>query len=128
MRVSGKRTFSRGSPLDIVVTIVIGSNLSRALTGNAPFFGTLVASAAFVGLYRLLAQVCHRWPSLDRVFKGKPVHLIDGGVVDTAALGREAMTRGDLDEAMRAKGVEEAAQVRLAVLENSGQISVIKAP
>ncbi len=40
VRLAGRRVFGRWSALDIIVSIVVGSNLSRALTGNAPLLGT----------------------------------------------------------------------------------------
>ena len=50
VRLAGRRIFATWSALDIVVAIVTGSTLSRALTGNAPLFGTLwVCSWPFIG-------------------------------------------------------------------------------
>src|SRR5690348_10535150 len=51
LRISGKRTFARWSALDIVLSIIIGSNLSRALTGSAPLGGTLAAVAVLILLH-----------------------------------------------------------------------------
>ena len=56
VRLAGRRIFGRWAALDIVVAIIIGSNLSRALTGNAPFGGTLAACALLVALHWVLAQ------------------------------------------------------------------------
>jgi len=44
IRLFGRRAFGRWSALDIVVAIVVGSNLSRTLTGSAPLGGTLLAT------------------------------------------------------------------------------------
>ena len=44
IRVAGRRTFSNLTPLDIFVAIVVGSNISRAMTGKAPFVSTLAAT------------------------------------------------------------------------------------
>jgi uncharacterized membrane protein YcaP (DUF421 family) len=43
LRVFGRTAFGKQSPLDIVVAIVVGSNLSRTLTGNAPLLPTFAA-------------------------------------------------------------------------------------
>ncbi|WP_051621993.1 DUF421 domain-containing protein [Acidocella facilis] len=53
IRLLGRRAFGRQSPLDIVIVIaiVIGSSLSRALTGNAKLIDTLVATTVFLLLY-----------------------------------------------------------------------------
>lgn len=44
IRIAGRRTFSNLTPLDIFVAIVVGSNISRAMTGKAPFLPTLAAT------------------------------------------------------------------------------------
>ncbi|MGH8291183.1 MAG: hypothetical protein ACREV7_19635 [Steroidobacteraceae bacterium] len=41
MRLAGRRTFARWSALDMIVSIIMGSSLSRALTGAAPLGGTI---------------------------------------------------------------------------------------
>ncbi len=45
MRFSGRRIFAQWSALDIVVAFTAGSNLSRAITGPVPLFGTMAAMA-----------------------------------------------------------------------------------
>lgn len=40
VRLAGRRMFCKWSAIDIIVSIMIGSNLSRAITGSAPFLGT----------------------------------------------------------------------------------------
>ena len=56
IRIAGRRTFSQATPLDIIVAIIVGSNLSRAMTGKAPFFPDLAATLVLVGLHRALAM------------------------------------------------------------------------
>ena len=56
VRLAGRRVFGKWAALDIVVSIIIGSNLSRALTGNAPLWGTLAGTALLMALHWLLAK------------------------------------------------------------------------
>jgi uncharacterized membrane protein YcaP (DUF421 family) len=126
VRGSGKRAFSREAPLDIVITIVLGSNLSRALTGNAPFLPVIVSSAVMVALYRALSQMTRRGGMAERWIKGNPITLIRDGEVEASGLHRSSMSREDLIEALRAKGVDDPARVHLATLERGGQISVLQ--
>lgn len=51
VRVAGRRAFARWSALDIVVAIIVGSNLSRSLTGSAPLFPTIAATALLMLLH-----------------------------------------------------------------------------
>ena len=50
LRLSGRRTFAQMSAIDLVISIVVGSNLSRAMTGGVPFWGTLASVIVLVVL------------------------------------------------------------------------------
>lgn len=126
VRIAGRRTFSQIAPLDIVVALIIGSNLSRAMTGKAPFFGGLAATLTVVVLHRLLAMASLRWTSLSHWIKGAPAVLVRDGVVDSGALRRHGISEADLAEGLRMEQVAHPSQVRLATLENGGKISVIR--
>ena len=63
VRIAGRRMFGKWSALDIVVSIIIGSNLSRIITGNAPFVGTLAATTLLVMFHWVLANLCARSPA-----------------------------------------------------------------
>ncbi len=123
-RLSGLRTFSRFSPLDTVVTIIIGSNLSRALTGGVAFVPTLVASLAFVLLHRLLAQLAVKSRLLSWLLKGRPKALIVDGVLQPKVMRQEAITSHDLEEAARLRGLAGLQNVKSASLERNGSISL----
>ena len=128
IRIAGRRTFSRITPLDIVVAIIIGSNISRAMTGKAPFVGGLAATLVVVVLHRLLAMSTLRWSALTRLFKGSPIVLVRDGVVDEDAMRRHAISRADLEEGLRMEQVEHMQEARLATLEAGGKISVVRRP
>jgi uncharacterized membrane protein YcaP (DUF421 family) len=124
IRASGLRTFSRFSPLDTVVTVLIGSNLSRAMTGSAPFVSTLLASLAIVVAHRALASAAFVSPGLNRLLNGSSRSLIVNGAPQPDALRSEAITPADLEEALRLRGKPATTAVRTATLERNGQISL----
>jgi uncharacterized membrane protein YcaP (DUF421 family) len=125
IRIAGRRTFSQISPLDIVVALIIGSNISRAMTGKAPFFPGLAATLVVVVLHRLLAMATLRWNVLARWIKSDPVVLVRDGVIDRQALARHGLGAGDLAEGLRMQRIERAEDARLATLEAGGKISVV---
>jgi uncharacterized membrane protein YcaP (DUF421 family) len=126
VRLAGRRVFGRWSAIDIVVSIIVGSNLSRALTGNAPLAGTLAATTLLMLLHWLLAQAAARSPAMSRLFEGRARELGRGGRIDRRRGLRTAISDADIAEALRQAGVESAAETRLLVLEPSGKISVLK--
>lgn len=125
IRIAGRRTFSSITPLDIIVAIIIGSNLSRAMTGKAPFFGGLAATLVVVVLHRLLAMATLRWSALAKLLKGGPVVLVRDGVVDGAAMRRHQIGPADLAEGLRMEQAARVEDVALATLEAGGKISVV---
>ena len=127
MRVAGPRTFTRGSPLHAVVAVIIGSNLSRALGGTVPFWPMLGVSILIVAVHALLAHATLRSKTLDFLLKRPPVELIRDGRMDRKALSREGIDDGDVAASLREHGLTELEDVRLAMLERDGKISVIKA-
>jgi uncharacterized membrane protein YcaP (DUF421 family) len=126
VRIAGRRIFGRWSALDIVVSIVIGSNLSRALTGGAPLWGTLAATTLLVALHWVLARLVVSSPGFSRIVEGRPAELARHGAVRGSALGRHAVSQADLGEALRQAGVEDIAAARIVTLEPSGKITVLK--
>lgn len=127
MRLSGRRTFGKWSALDIVVSIMLGSSLSRALTGSAPLFGTMAASAVLVLLHWLLAQGAARSPGLARLVEGAAIDLGQAGRLDEAARLRQSVSAADLDEALRQTGVDSVGETARITLEPSGKITVRRA-
>jgi uncharacterized membrane protein YcaP (DUF421 family) len=125
IRVFAIRAFGRQSALDIVIGIVVGSNLSRAITANAPFVPTLIATAAIIILYWLFEHLAVRWKLFSRLTKGAPVPLIEAGTRDDRSMRRAAVSEGDIEEAARSSGMPPA-DIGDATLERSGKISVVK--
>jgi uncharacterized membrane protein YcaP (DUF421 family) len=126
VRLAGRRVFGRWSAIDIVVSIVVGSNLSRTLTGNAPLLGTIAATTLLMLLHWLLAQTAAHSPALSRLFEGRPRILGRGGKLAHRRELRTAISEADLAEALRQAGIEKVEDSRLLVLEPSGKISVLK--
>ena len=129
LRLSGPRMFGHWSALDIVMSIMVGSALARAMTGSAPLLGTMVAAAVMAILHVFLAHGVARSRWLANVFEGEAVTLIDHGRINHQARKRHKISEADLREALRQEGVDGEAHVnniKAMTLEPSGKLSVIK--
>ncbi|MFV4825439.1 DUF421 domain-containing protein, partial [Mycobacterium tuberculosis] len=104
VRIAGRTTFSQLNPLDIVVAVAAGSNLSRAMTGSTPFLPSLGATLLLVALHRALAFAGSRWPPLSFLIRGRAVVVIRNGVADREALLHHRISNDDLHEALRLGG------------------------
>ena len=125
VRLFARRAFGEQTPLDIVVAIVIGSDLGRAMTGNASFFPTLAATATIVVIFWIFGHCAARWRWFSRFVKGKPAKLTHGGKLDHGRMRRWGVSAGDIEEAARSSGVDDLAAIRGATLERNGKISII---
>lgn len=126
IRGTGKRIFGKNTALDIMVSIIIGSNISRAITGNAPFFPTLITTVLVVVLHNTLAYMAWRYPSISNYLKGRGSQLICDGEEITEELQAKRIGPGDLEEAMRLQGLDpDLSKIRYAYLERNGELSII---
>ncbi len=126
VRLGKKRLMGGNTAFDVIVGVIIGSTVSRGLTGNAPLASTLAAAAAIVAMHWTVSALAMRGRWFSRLAKGEPVLLVSGGHIDTDALRRAHMTEGDLEEALRSQGMSDIESVAEARLERSGRVSVIE--
>ena len=127
VRLGSTRIYGKLGSLDIVLSIILGSTLSRALTANAPFVPTLAAALTLVLVYLLLIELAMRSRTIGRLINGCDILLIEDGKILPENLKKAKMTERDLLEELRTQGgVESAAQVKHAYLERNGNVSIIK--
>ncbi len=126
VRVAGRRMFGKWSALDFVLAIIIGSNLSRALTGGAALGGTLAATTVLVALYWLLAHLAARIPAVSHLLEGRAVVLAQHGKHAERDRLRHAISQADLDEALRERGIATPEEAERITLEPSGKITILK--
>ena len=126
VRLFGRRIFARWSALDVVIAVSMGSTLSRAITGPIAFWPAIAATTAMLIVHRALAIASVRWPALARLLEGRPVQLASNGVLRPRAMLLQAVTQADVNEALRAHGVQGVEETRRITLEPNGLISVQK--
>jgi uncharacterized membrane protein YcaP (DUF421 family) len=126
-RVSGKRTLSEATTFDLVLLLIISETTQQAMvnddhsmTNGALLILTLVA--VDIGL----SLIKRRFPALEPVLDGTAVILVHDGELNLDRMRKERVDVSDILEAARLqRGLDKLSQIKLAVLERSGQISVI---
>jgi uncharacterized membrane protein YcaP (DUF421 family) len=128
VRLADRRFLGRNAGFDVMLGIILGSVLSRAINGAAAFFPTLAASAVLVILHHVLGTAACYSRTFSWLVKGKPIILVQDGHSDDSALKRAKITPDDLDENLRINGNErDLAKIAEARLERNGTVSVVKA-
>lgn len=126
VRFGGRRVFGKNTSFDIVVGVILGSTMSRVLTGNAPLLPTFAAATALIGLHWLLGALSLYSTGLARLVKGTELLLVENGEIRRDALRRANFTEHDLFESLRTAGhTTDLSDVKAAYLERNGHVSVV---
>jgi len=127
VRIAGMRAFGRKSAFDIIVAMMLGAILSRAVTGVSPVIPTLAASVTICIIHRSLAFFNTRFRFLSSFLKGDPIVLYKDGMLMENNMRRCDISMRDLEEGLRLAGnVSSLAEVKEVRMERSGKISVVK--
>ena len=86
---------------------------------------TTKGEKALVALNWLIGWITFRSKTLEHLVEGRPIILVHGGHVDRQAMRQSQMTMHELESALRAGGCCGPDDVRFAVLENNGEVTVI---
>lgn len=126
IRLFGKKELSQLSTTDLVFIVLISNSVQNAMVGaDSSLQGGLVAALVLFTLNYVLKLVMYRSQSFKNILEDKPVILIHGGKLDTDHLYRERITMDELEQAIREHGLDNYKQVKLAIMEVDGNISVI---
>ncbi|KRP45867.1 Protein of unknown function [Pseudomonas libanensis] len=126
-KVAGRRTLAELTTFDLVLLMVIGEATQQALLGDD--FSLTNAVMVIVTLIVIdigLSLVKQRSTWFARVLDGGPTVLVEDGQVLHKRLKHARLDEGDILEAARStQGLVEIRQIRFAILERNGKISVI---
>ena len=126
LRVSGKREVGQLSILELIVILVISDAVQNSMVGeNTSLWGGLVAVLTLVAVDQTLNQLSRRSRRVRRALEGEPRLLIRDGRLLNRAIREEQIDVDDVRTAIRAHGLARVEDVRMAVLETDGSISVI---
>jgi uncharacterized membrane protein YcaP (DUF421 family) len=126
LRLAGKREMGQLSVLELVLVLVIANAVQNSMVGsNVSIWAGLVAVLALIATDRVLRAATGRSPRLMRAMEGEATLLIREGRTFPEAMRREGIDDEELGRALREHGFMDASEVRQAILEVDGTISVI---
>jgi uncharacterized membrane protein YcaP (DUF421 family) len=126
LRAVGKRELAQLNKFDLVVLLILSNTVQNAIIGNDnSVLGGLLGALVLLATNWLADRYLYSHPRLEHLFEGEPVVLVRDGQVCEAACAREKITRSELLAAIRRQGLADLAEVKLAVLETGGNISVV---
>ncbi len=126
-RVSGKRALAEITSFDAVLLLIISESIQQALLdGDESMTNSFLIVLTLIGANVLLEHVGTRSTKVDKFLNDVPLLLIEDGHTHQDRLKRVRVTEDDILEQARAQlGVERMEQIKYAILERSGGITVI---
>lgn len=127
LRIAGIRTFGKKTAFDLVIIIMLGAVLSRAIVGASPFVPIISASLVMVLIHRLLGILSYRNDFIGKLVKGSKKSLYKNGVPNKANMQNVQMSHNDIMEEIRLNLNQDSLQdVEEIFIERTGKISIIK--
>jgi uncharacterized membrane protein YcaP (DUF421 family) len=130
LRLTGKRQVGQLAPFDLVLLLVLSNSVQNSMNaGDNSVTAGYILVATLLAVNGFMGWLTWRSKRAETFLDGRPQILVHNGVMDEKILASERITQHELMASVRQAGLTDLADVRLAILENNGQINVIpKAP
>ena len=126
LRIFGKRELSQLNTADIILILLISNSVQNAMVGsNSSLLGGITAAIALFIANLIFKKVMGNSSFIKNLVQDKPEIVIHDGKTDFKALARLGISSDELDEAIREHGIESYKEVKLAMFESDGNISII---
>ena len=127
-RVVGRRELGSAEPFDIILLVVVGDLVQQGVTqSDYSLTGAVLVISTFTLLTVLVSFLSVKVPALRPVLDGDPLILVENGKPNTANLKRQRLDLGEVLAEARLQQVTRLEDIGWAILESSGQISIIPA-
>ena len=129
MRLMGKREISQMQPFELAISIMIADLASIPMTEiGIPIFNGIVPILGLLLMHLVISVINIKSIRLRKFICGKPSILIYRGKINEKKLKKERFTINELEERLRGNNVVNLGDVEYAILETSGQVTVIQKP
>ncbi|MBS1534887.1 MAG: DUF421 domain-containing protein [Bacteroidetes bacterium] len=126
LRIFGKKELSQLNIADIILVLLISNAVQNAMVGSdTSLSGGLIAAGSLFLINMIFKRVMAQSTWIKKLVQDKPEILIHDGKVEYKTLAKLGISSEELDEAMREHGIEHHKNVKLAMFEIDGNISII---
>ncbi|MFV8370027.1 DUF421 domain-containing protein [Flavobacterium sp. LB2R40] len=126
LRIFGKKELSQLNTADVILILLISNSVQNAMVGNnTSLYGGIAAATVLFTINFILKKLMYKYKKFGAFMQEKPEILIHNGTLDFKVLSKLNISSDELKEAMREHGIEYFKDVKLAMLEIDGNISII---
>ena len=126
IRLLGKRTVGNFSAFDLLVALMLGEVVDEIIYGDV----SLAKGGVAIGTVALI-QYANSWlsyssPKLGRILEGSPTAVVRDGQLERSGMAKERMSEDDVRAELRLEGIDDMDEVKLAMIEVDGEVSVLR--
>lgn len=126
LRIFGKKELSQLNTADVILILLISNSVQNAMVGaNTSLYGGIIAAFSLFLINYIFKKVMLKSKFIKELVQDKPEILIHNGKIEFKTIARLGITSEELEEAMREHGIEYYKDVKLAMFEIDGNISII---
>jgi uncharacterized membrane protein YcaP (DUF421 family) len=128
LRLGGKRELGQLTGFDLVVLLMLSNAVQNAIIGNDnSVTGGLIGAATLLVTNYLVVRLAYRYPNIQQAVEGRPTLLLLDGQMIPKKLARELISEAEFRAVLRRQGFEDLAEIKAAILETSGSITIERA-
>ena len=129
MRLMGKREISQMQPFELAISIMIADLASIPMTEvGIPIFNGIIPILGLLVMHLIISIINIKSLNLRQIICGKPSILVCRGKIDEKVLKKERFTINELQERLRRNNIFNLGDVEYAILETTGEVTVIQKP
>jgi uncharacterized membrane protein YcaP (DUF421 family) len=126
IRLLGKRTVGNFTAFDLIVALMLGEVVDEMIYGDVSFLQGAVAIVIVAAAKYATAWLSYRSDRLNRVLEGVPTPIVRNGKLVPKGLRSELMNELEAFAALRLHEISDIREVKLALMEADGEVSVLK--
>lgn len=126
MRVLGKRTIGNFTAFDLLVALMLGELVDEIIYGDVSIAQGLTAILVVAGAKYATSWLTYLNHSINNLLEGTPTEIVKNGELVRRGLRQELMNELEVMSMLRQQGIGDVAEVKTAMLEVDGKVSVLK--
>ncbi len=127
LRITGRRQIGDYAPFDLILLLILSNAVQNSMNaGDNSLVGGLISATTLMLLHWVMSRLSYRFAGFERLIDGHPEILIRNGQLNGEIMARQAITLDDLHAVLRDHECLALNEVRLAVIETNGTITIQK--
>ncbi len=126
IRLLGKREVGSFSAFDLLVALMLGEIVDEIIYGDVSFPQGIIAIVVIALCQYVTGWLTYLNHKMDNILEGVPTIVVRVGEFQRPGMRKERMNEQEVMSQLREQSIDDMREVKLAVVETSGQMSVIK--